>query len=218
MEERNKITLVCTSHNPNMNLFQKMLDSTYSKEGQLFDDRIIHWNEKLIRISRGNDQEIIAHHDSYSIPDAYNNLIEKFVKTEWVCCFCDDDYFYPEGLAKMIAEIHKGCYAGIAHYKYKISGYRPPQDLRSWVLGSTYDLCEKQYITEDLLKKHNRLPAGSFFRKDVWKAIGGFKGDKCHDHDFWLRASQFGFTFKYFDHLVYNHVRRPNSAWVKQHA
>ena len=200
-----------------MNLFQKMLDSTYSKEGQLFDDMIIHWNEKLIRISRGNDQEIIAHHDSYSIPDAYNNLIEKFVKTEWICCFCDDDYFYPEGLAKMIAEIHKGCYAGIAHYKYRISGYRPPQDLRSWLLGSTYDLCEKQYITEELLKKHNRLPAGSFFRKDVWKAIGGFQGTKCHDHNFWLRAAEFGFTFKYYDHLVYCHERRKGSAWERQH-
>jgi len=208
-----KITLVCTSTGENLGLLEKMLDSTY-KEGCLFDNLIVHINGKSIR----SYNKFGIFEEKLSIPDAYNYLIKNIVDTEWVCCFGDDDYFYPEGLSKMIAEIRKGCYAGIAHYKYKISGYRPPQDLRSWVLGSTYDLCEKQYITEDLLKKHNRLPAGSFFRKDVWKAIGGFKGDKCHDHDFWLRASQFGFTFKYFDHLVYNHVRRPNSAWVKQHA
>ena len=204
-----KITLICTSLGQNPKLCRKMLDSAKG-----FDEIILHTNTRsIVRLNHYEEHETPFH---LPIPNAYNRIIETLVETEWVCCFCDDDYFYPEGLAKMIAEIHKGCYAGIAHYKYKISGYRPPQDLRSWILGSTYDLCEKQYITEDLLKKHNRLPAGSFFRKDVWKAIGGFKGDKCHDHNFWLRAAQFGFTFKYYDHLVYNHVRRENSAWVRQ--
>ena len=213
--KKEKITLVCTSLNPDKVLLNKMLDSAYQ-----FDEIVLNIDQQKFedRNDFGCPSKQIArvfNQDHWSIPDAYNWMIKE-VKTEWICCFCDDDYFYPEGLAKMIAEIRKGCYAGIAHYKYKISGYRPPQDLRSWILGSTYDLCEKQYITEELLKKHNRLPAGSFFRKDVWKAIGGFKGDKCHDHNFWLRAAQFGFTFKYYDHLVYNHVRRENSAWVRQ--
>ena len=215
-----KITLVCTSNGENPNLLLKMLDSAKG-----FDEMFVHHNgitikhaiKKINEFDQLWDVSFMDYRNHLSIPDAYNMIIDK-VKTEWVCCFCDDDYFYPEGLTKMIAEIHKGCSAGIAHYKYRISGYRPPQDLRSWILGKTYNLCEKQYITEDLLRKHNRLPAGSFFRKDVWKAIGGFQGNKFHDHDFWLRAVKAGFTFKYHDHLVYEHVRRPNSAWVKQNA
>lgn len=211
-----KITLVCTSLNPNEKLLSKMLESA---EG--FDEIILHIDPltsnhwQIQPIKSGSPLRRYYSSTPLKIADAYNNLISQ-AEDGWICCFCDDDYFYPEGLSKMIEEIRKGCYAGIAHYKYRISGYRPPQDLRSWILGNTYELCEKQYITEDLLKKHNRLPAGSFFRKDVWKAIGGFKGNKFHDHDFWLRAAQFGFTFKYYDILVYNHVRRQNSAWVKQ--
>ena len=149
------------------------------------------------------------------IARAYNILIDN-VTTEWICCFCDDDYFYPEGLSKMIAEVHNGINADVAHFKFKISGHRPPQDIRSWLLGNTYDLCEKQYITDQLLEKHNRLPAGSFFRKSAWEKVGGFQGEKCHDWDLWKRMEKASCTFKYFDYLVYNHVRRQGSAWEKQ--
>lgn len=205
-----KVTLICTSLNSNQKLLNKML-----KSAGAFDEIMLHKDKDSIEFLTHYDEDGIDTPKHLEISDAYNLMIEN-AHTEWICCFCDDDYFYPKGLSKMIAEIRKGCYAGIAHYKYRISGYRPPQDLRSWVFGTTYDLCEKQYITERLLQKHNRLPAGSFFRKDVWKAIGGFKGNKCHDHNFWLRAAQFGFSFKYYDYLVYNHVRRRNSAWIKQ--
>ena len=219
-KNQDKITLVCTSHNPNMNLFQKMLDSTYSREGQLFDDRIIHWNEKLIRVSRGKEEKIISHTGSYSIADAYNSLIEKFVETEWICCFCDDDYFYPEGLTNMITEIKHGNARDydVAHFKFHISGYVPPQDKRCWFGRREYDLCEKKPITPKLLEKHNRMPAGSFFRKSAWEKVNGFQGDKFHDWDLWKRMSQAGCKFKYFDHVVYNMVRRPTGAWLRQNA
>jgi len=216
-----KITLVCTSHNPDMNLFQKMLDSSYSKQGQLFDERIIHWNTKLIRKSDSQGERITPIPQHYSIPDAYNYLIKNLVETEWICCMCDDDYFYPEGLQAMINEIRENPACGVAHFKFHISGYMPKEDFRGQIYkrikGKTeYDLWESKLITSNTFDRHNRLPAASFFRKRAWEMVGGFQGDKCHDWDLWKRMAKAGIEFKYFPHLVYNHVRRENSAWHKQ--
>lgn len=209
MENVDKITLVCTSHNPDYSLLEKMLKSAW-----LFDSQILHINGSIIR----HDNKVGKYETFLSIPDAYNHLINNFVDTEWICCFCDDDYFYPDELARMISEIHRGnardC--GIAHFKFHISGYMPPQDKRRWLGIKEYDLCEKKPITPELLVRHGRLPAGSFFRKSAWKKAGGFQGTFEHDRDLWIRMAMVGCKFKYFDHLVYNLVRRPNSAWIKQ--
>lgn len=202
-----KVTLVCTSHNPDYTLLEKMLDSAMK-----FDDIIVHINGKSIR----QGGKIGRFTKKLSIPDAYNYLIKNIVTTSWVCCFCDDDYFYPEALAKMIEEVHNGIIAGVAHYKFHISGYIPPQDKRCWFGQKEYDLGEKNKITPTLLETHNRLPAGSFFRKRAWEMVDGFQGDKCHDWDLWKRMARRGIEFKYFDTLVYNHVRRENSAWCRQ--
>jgi glycosyltransferase involved in cell wall biosynthesis len=208
-----KITLVCTTHNPDLNLLENMLNSTYL-DGCLFDNLIVHWNGKCIR----SYNKIGKFPYILSIPEAYNYLIKNVVDTEWVCCFCDDDYFYPEGLAKMIAEVHEGIVAGVAHYKFHISGHVPPEDKRCWFGRKEYDLCEQRPVTASYFKRHNRLPAGSFFRKRAWEMAGGFQGTKCHDWNLWKRMAEVGIEFKYFDYLVYNHVRRPNSAWIKQNA
>ena len=206
-----KITLVCTSHNPNLELLNKMLHSA-----QGFDSVILHINGEYVRhdlVKYGIERKL-------SIPEAYNKFIKDFVYTEWVCCFCDDDYFYPEGLTNMITEIKRGNARDydVAHFKFHISGYVPPQDKRCWFGRREYDLCEKKPITPKLLEKHNRMPAGSFFRKSAWEKVNGFQGDKFHDWDLWKRMSQAGCKFKYFDHVVYNMVRRPTGAWLRQNA
>ncbi len=207
LEEQDRITLVCTSHNPDYKLLDKMLASAVG-----FDEVIVHINGTLIK----HNDLIYKFKDELSIPDAYNYLIKNYVKTQWVCCFCDDDYFYTDGLKKMIKEVHEGIVASVAHFKFHVSGYCPPQDLRAWWFGKEYDLSEKRQITPKLLSKHGRLPAGSFFRKRAWEMVSGFQGDKCHDWDLWQRMSAKGIEFKYFDYLVYNFVRRNNSAWIRQ--
>lgn len=214
-EKKDRITLVCTSLNPDKTLLNKMLDSAWQ-----FDEIVLNVDQQPFEYRNDfgcSNKQIhrVFNKDHWSLPDAYNYMIEN-VKTEWVCCFCDDDYFYPEGLSKMIEEVREGIVAGVAHFKFHISGHVPPQDKRCWFGRKEYDLCEKQKITPRLLEKHNRLPAGSFFRKRAWEMVGGFQGDKCHDWDLWKRMAQKGIEFKYFDHLVYNHVRRENSAWCRQ--
>lgn len=206
-----KITLVCTSHNPNYSLLEKMLDSVYLNRC-LFDDLIVHINGKSIRQNNitGSFTPIL------SIPESYNYLIKNIVKTEWVCCFSDDDYFYKENLSKITSQFYNKIDADVIHFKFHISGYVPPQDIRCWFGKKEYDLFEKNPITSKLLEKHNRLPAASFFRKSAWEKVGGFQGDKCHDWDLWKRMAAVGCKFKYFDYLVYNHVRRENSAWCRQ--
>ena len=213
-KQREKITLVCTSNNIDKSYVHKML---LSAKG--FDRTVLHYDGGAIHLNNA----IIVGPPPMNIPDAYNLLIENFVNTEWVCCFCDDDYFYPEGLSKMISEVHTGIDADVAHFKFHVSGHIPRQDYRGRIFKaitgkSEYDLCEKQPITPELLTRHNRLPHGSFFRKSAWEKIGGYQGSFEHDRNLWLRMSQAGCKFKYYDYLVYNFCRRENSAWIKQDA
>lgn len=205
-----KITLVCTSLNPDEILLHRMLNSAKG-----FDEILLHIDSKAIPHWLPSNSFLMIHNVHLSIPDAYNLLIKQ-IETEWVCCFCDDDFFYSQGLKSMINEIHKGITADVAHFNFRISGHRPIQDIRSWFFGKEYILSEKKKITPKLLKKHNRLPAGSFFRKSAWEKVGGFQGDKFHDWNLWLRMTEAGCKFKYFDYLVYEFHRRENSAWIKQ--
>lgn len=206
-----KITLVCTSLNPDETLLNKMIESAKG-----FDSIIVHIDGEGFRFPLDSLGRTPSYSNRMSIPKAYNLIIDELVNTEWICCFCDDDYFYTDGLFQMIHEVHKGIDADVAHFKFHISGHRPIQDARSWIFGEEYNLCEKQPITPKLLEKHNRLPAGSFFRKSAWEKVNGFRGDKFHDWDLWKRMTKNNCTFKYFDYLVYNLVRRENSAWVRQ--
>lgn len=212
-----KITLVCTSLNPDKNLLNKMLASS----GIYFDETVLHIDQMEIPqiYEFGHPHKQISRFCNakhLEVGEAYNLMING-VQTEWVCCFCDDDYFYENGLREMITEVHVGIEADVAHFKFRVSGHIPPEDVRCLFGKKEYDLCEKKPITPKLLSKHNRLPAGSFFRKSALEKVGGFQGNKCHDWDLWKRMAQAGCKFKYFDHLVYNYVRRDNSAWVKQH-
>lgn len=206
-----KITLVCTSLNADFILLRKMVRSA-----KWFDEMLVHIDGEGGEYYKDNEFSGSWKYPVHlNITDAYNKLIG-MATTEWICCFCDDDYFYSENLCKMVEKVHKGIDADVAHFKFHVSGYIPPQDKRCWFGHKEYDLCEKNSVTSKLLEKHNRLPAGSFFRKNAWKKVGGFQGDKCHDWDLWKRMVGAGCRFKYFDYLVYNFVRRENSAWIIQ--
>lgn len=211
-----KITLVCTSLNPDERLLNKMLQSAIG-----FDEVILHidpfskYYDYFINYPKsGSPIRRYFSSTHLDIAQAYNTLISQ-ADDGWICCFCDDDYFFPE-LSQMIDEVHKGIDADVAHFQFRVSGHRPFKDLRSWVKGSIYYLWEDKPITVKLLEKHNRLPAGSFFRKSAWEKVGGFQGDKCHDWDLWKRMVKAGCTFKYFPYLVYDYVRREGSSWQKQ--
>lgn len=211
---KEKITLVCTSLGENPNLFSRMLHTAIE-----FDEIILHTNTRsIVRINHYEEHETPFH---LPIPNAYNRIINSLVETEWICCFADDDYFYPDGLSKMIAEVHKGIDADVVHFKFRVSGYMPKEDVRGRIHRrltgqSEYILWEKNPVTPKLLKRHGRIPAASFFRKSAWEKVGGFQGDKFHDWDLWKRMAETGCKFKYFDNLVYNYVRRNKSAWIKQ--
>lgn len=208
-----KITLVCTSLGKNPGLLQKMVDSAKG-----FDEILVHIDKQGgTYFKNGCVNGFWDDPFHHSIPDAYNKLIH-MANTEWICCFCDDDYFYSSGLRPMIDEVHKGIDADVAHFGFMISGHAPFQDLRCWLGKKQYILSEKDPITTKLLERHNRLPAASFFRKSAWEKVGGFQGDKCHDWDLWKRMAQAGLKFKKFNYLVYNFVRRKNSAWCRQNA
>lgn len=212
-----KITLVCTSLNKDPELLKRMFDSANG-----FDFYVIHIDGNGISIHNKYKKKI----DEYYFParmnvqGSYNFLIKEFVKTEWVCCMPDDDYFLPIGLNEMLTQIHLGVKEDVAHYKIMVNGYLPKQDIRGRVLKlfgqHEYVLCERTNITPKLLKKHGRMPAGTFFRKTAWERGNYFQNIKENDRALWTAMAEAGCTFKFFDYLVYNYVRRPGSLWLRE--
>jgi hypothetical protein len=180
----------------------------------------------------GSPLRIVQAKRHLEIGPAYDMLCKE-VNTEWICAFCDDDYF-EDGLKNAITFVNNEPKAEIVHFKAAMTGFMPFKDKRALVykfiknviapflakkhlyLDIKYLFGYTQNITVKLLEKDNVLPAGSFFKKKVWEKVGGFKGRITHDWIFWLRAARMNFRFKYIDEVVYTFERRENSAWFKK--
>ena len=89
----NKVTLICTTWNPNAELLNKMLQSARG-----FDEIVLHIDcdtKNYPDIDGGLLNcpfRLEVNHEHLGIGQAYNMLIER-TATEWICCMCDDDYF-----------------------------------------------------------------------------------------------------------------------------
>jgi glycosyltransferase involved in cell wall biosynthesis len=71
-------------------------------------------------------------------------------------------------------------------------------------------------INPDLTKIHttNQVPVCAMFRKQMWFKLGGFRHIRYDDWDFWKRAVDNGYTFKFIDVITYHHRRWSGSAGV----
>ena len=195
-----------TSLNPNEFKINRALQSAVG-----FDDIIFHidFNTSLIpkiessKINPPFTEFYIKEH--LGIGQAYNAMI-KHIESEWICCFCDDDFFDEKELAKLLVAIRAGDFADadIIHFKCHVSGNRP---YHPWGAAK---------IKQEWLEEGNIIPAASFFRKSAWVKVGGFRGEIYHDWILWLRALKAGCRFKYFDGCVYWFMMRPDSAAVRQ--
>lgn len=151
---------------------------------------------KLQHCGDGRDRNIV---------DGFNYVIQNaidFGKADWICSFCDDDLFHVEHLNELINRIKSGEYDDADIINFPVSS-----------TGGTWGSLE--FTLKDL-EEDNRIPHGSFFRREVFEKIEGYKIEEAADWNFWLRAMKAGFRFKSFDKPVYYFRQHAGSAFSEQ--
>lgn len=136
---------------------------------------------------------------------AYDFIIKQ-IESEWICCFCDDDFFDEKELSRLLTAIRAGDFADadVINFRVHVSGIKP---YHQWGVPEP---------KLDAMQTSNHIPAGCFFRKSVWEKTGGFKGTLLFDWIFWLRALKAGCRFKYFDGPVYWFMMRKGSLAFRE--
>lgn len=197
-----KISLAINSKNP----IKEYLDELF-KTANGFDDVVFYCDEDIYQAQPWQYSQVtmfLADQERRDIKDGFNYAIS-FCSGDWICSFCDDDFFVRENLAHLLKAMREEKFADdadIIHFPiYTGSG--------SW--GDTKDFSEND------LRDANLLPHGSFFRKEVWEKLGGYKINAGADWNFWIRAKAAGYRFKFWPSPIYFfRTEHPRSAWGKQ--
>jgi glycosyltransferase involved in cell wall biosynthesis len=183
------IGLAINSFNPNQEWLKQAIQSGLQfDEIHLFVDRE---TKEDFRFVPEHEAFFRLHNKKHLKSNDGFDFVARHAKTDWVCAFCDDDYFHEQNLGYLLNKIRIGEFADadIIHFKVFVNS-----ESETW--GA-------EGVTEEMLLTNNCIPHASFFRKRVWQEIGGYKVEPCADWSFWLRAMRRGFKFKYFDKPVY---------------
>lgn len=198
-----KIGLAINSHKPRMDWLEQCL-----KTAKYFDKIFLYvqgvtdeqykqiesWNIERIYIERG-----IA---EVGIVDGFNHAI-RMMQTDWVCSFCDDDYFIEENTRELIDRVKSGAFADadVIHFQVAVDN------------GGGWG---EANVTEEGLREGNMLPHGSFFRKKIFDELNGYKCEFGTDWEFWLRAIRNGAKFSYFEKPCYVFRVKNEGAYQRQ--
>lgn len=198
-----RVGLAINSHNPNLEWLQQCLRSA-----ECFDEivlyvqkvsdqeyyQILSWDIPNIKVFRGESEK--------NIVDGFNFAI-RMLQTDWVCSFCDDDYFIKENVGELCGRIKGGSYenADILHFQVELN---------------SGGLWGESNVSEEGLRQSNMLPHGSFFRKRIFDELGGYRSEIATDWEFWLRASIVKARFIYFERVVYIFRLKNDGAFQRQ--
>lgn len=197
-----KVSLAINSKNPVEQWLSQLL-----KTAEAFDEIVLYIDDfdcsgDTINMVKERTR-LLFNSQKRDIKDGFNFAVSN-TTGDWVCPFCDDDYFIVGEIKNLISEIKAGTYddADIIHYPVYTANGR-------W--GAFPD------FTYEQIKESNRVPHGSMIRRSAFDALGGYKISPAADWNLWLRAKKAGYRFKYYDRPVYffreGHER---SAWNKQ--
>lgn len=175
------------------------------KTAESFDEIICYFDGMVVSMigEFGKNIKAISDYKQRDIKDGFNFAASQ-ATGDWICPFCDDDYFIVGEVQNLISEIKSGKHddADIIHY---------PVYTGCGMWGNFPS------FTYEQLKESNKVPHGSFIRKSVFDELGGYKVNAGADWNLWLRAKKAGYRFKYYPRAVYffreGHHR---SAWQKQ--
>jgi len=122
---------------------------------------------------------------------------------DWICPFCDDDFFLTPHLRTILGMLRHGVFDSydVVHYQVQTDA------MTNW--GSAMDF--------ERLKRENHLPHGSMIKADAFHAIGGYRSLISSDWELWLRMAQAGYNFHFIDLPVY-HFRSNLSGQMSKEA
>lgn len=191
-----KFSCVIPTYNPN----PIWLDRAVNSAVELFDETIVVDDGSTERVSILPKPffllKLIIHKTNKGQAEARNTGVRE-ANGDIVAILDDDDYFDKEGVIALKEFIERNPDNDIYHFHLKMFG------------DSTGIYGENANPKE--LMEHNSIPGISWFKKDLWKELKGFKGREAEDWDFWIRAYKAGKKFIYFPKVVYYNNRRPNS-------
>ncbi len=191
--ENEKVSLVIGTRNPN----RQWLDEALASAEGLFDEVIV--------VDDGSDVPVegatVRHEVNMGFYEARNTGC-RLAKGPWIASLDDDDLFIREHVG-VLKDVMGSFRADVIHFPCLLFGDQK---------GMWGDRPDFSRILDA-----NQIPSGSWFRKDVWERLRGFRFKAGEDWDFWARATKHGFRFKGFSLPVYMHRMRAGSmsaGWV----
>jgi len=131
------------------------------------------------------DRGFVIHQNNRGLSTARNIGIAN-ASGDFLLCLDADDYLHPEFLAKTLAVFRNSERPDVVccwtkHFGARRGLFIPPPSIHLfWLL------------------QRNLLPITALFRKQIWKALGGFDENMkigYEDWEFWIRASKSGYQF-----------------------
>ena len=188
------ISLCITSNNPNLILLDKAINSAVG-----FDEIILHINNMPINTDINNlsacwknKVKVIWHPDNLTAGEGFNFCINA-ATSDWICCFCDDDFFHEEHLHNLLSWFHNTnieadivqfpCYVGNDKIDWRVWGDKP--------------------VTYNGIRQGNMVPFSSFYRKTLWERVGGYENILFNDFHYWLKCFKIGATYTLWDKPIY---------------
>jgi glycosyltransferase involved in cell wall biosynthesis len=119
---------------------------------------------------------------------------------KYVCCLNADDTIEPTYLEKCLLLLESNPGVGMAYPLVRAFG----EEHRT---GLT------QPFNLRLMLAYNQVCAGAVFRRDAWKAVGGYDESMpaYEDWDFWIRLGEAGFRGKLIPEPLFNWRRHPKA-------
>jgi glycosyltransferase involved in cell wall biosynthesis len=192
-----KYTCIMGSKNPKAEWLSRAILSVQG----LFDeyvfvddgsDRPIQWHTDFL-----DNVKIIRHDVNKGFWAAKNTAIEASTG-DIIATLDDDDYFDKYEVQKLKMFIEQNSDNDVYRFKLQEVGES------NGIYDGGGDLSE--------LDKRNSIPGVSWFRRQVWKDVGGFKNVKAEDWAFWRAANNLGKKFIFFNEICYHVQMRGDSV------
>jgi glycosyltransferase involved in cell wall biosynthesis len=154
----------------------------------IFDEVIVHCNNYASTkyVPQYRNSLILFQDDPISAPDALNKCVAQ-AKGDWIIPICDDDFCDINLLEQVVIQLREGLYQ---HKDIVYSAFTVGNEKDGWTKTDRHPI-----VNYDLLKEKNLLPFTSFYKKNIWELVGGYKNMVYNDWLFWMEAAKVGAQF-----------------------
>jgi glycosyltransferase involved in cell wall biosynthesis len=177
------VSLIIGSHNPNLNWLEQAINSA---KGCSFCEVIV--------VDDGSNPPIegaTIRKQNGGIYTARNAGIAA-AKGDVIAQLDDDDILIPDNVAELFSYIEK-VDSDVWHFPIYCFSENEDDVFACW-----------EPITKEIYKR-NQIPYGSWFKKSLWRELGGYVKSRAEDWDFWARAFKLGKKFTRFHLPIFRH-------------